>query len=152
MRFIQLIVFTLALFSIAGTGPIEDLDSNSLSGTWVRVSEIPAGGGYFRKGVTLYRIGLDQTTIPDTINKWRKPLSLAVGYNILGQYIYDYWYVTDPKYVGFSREVSYQSTRLVGGERSTVKIKLVIDENQKVMADTISVTIGTETFGLRRGR
>lgn len=152
MRLIQLIVFTLTLYSIAGTGPIEDLDSNSLSGTWERVSEIAEGGGYYRKGITLYRIGQDQTIIPDTITKWRKPLSLTVGYNILGQYIYDYWYVTDPKYVGFCREVSYQSTRLVGGERSTVKIKLVIDESQEVLADTICITIGTETFGLRRGR
>ena len=122
----------------------------------MRVSEIPAGGGYFRKGVTLYRIGLDQINIPVDVNRLsRKPLSLAVGYEACinpGQYIYDYWYVTDPEYAYFDREVSYQSTKVVTGERSSVKIKLVVNENQEVLADTISITIGTETFGLRRGR
>jgi len=155
MRSVLLIVFTLTLCSVAGTGIIEDLDSNSLSGTWVRVSEISLGGGLYTKGVILYRIGQDQATIPDTVTKWRKPLSLAVGYesrNIPGFFIYDNWYATDPEYEYMDREVSYKSTKLITGERSMLTIKRVIDEYQETLADTISVTIGTETFGLRRGR
>jgi hypothetical protein len=146
-----LLAAVLALSCDTGTNYIDDLDPGYFTGTWVRITDVPLQGtNLYTKDTTKYRIGLDQSIIPDTVLRYSKPLSFVEVFSRGGTTA---WYLRDPEGVHQNLTTTYQSIAVLTGERSTVTLRRPMDLSYDPLPDTLWVTLGnTDSFGLSKAR
>lgn len=147
MRIILLTMILFVLFCDVGMGP-DDFDQGFLKGTWIRVVEKNTGiSGFYTKDTTNYRIGIDEGVIPDTVARyarWDYPLSYVIEKNGFSKQ----GYIEKPREKNYDELgapiVVYTWVELTAASAiHEITIK-------RPMSDSLVITEGTETFGLKR--
>jgi hypothetical protein len=127
-----------------------DFDQDSIIGVWMKVTERPA---YLGNGVPLYykdtihyRIGYDKDIVPDTVAHYKHPISFVIVERLGSPY---YGYLFDPRDQDFDQNaapiITYSWVGLVRPYLTAITLT-------RHSIDSLTVTHGNETFGLRKAR
>lgn len=149
-----LFLIILATSCLASQYDSGDFDQRYITGEWVRITEVPSDiPGLYKKESKLYRIGYDNARIPDTVAHYKYPISLVVveksGYA-------NYGYLFNPRGGDFdmngSPRITYSWVELIQQSLTDITIARPTDSDFNVIADTLVIKLGNETFGLKKAR